>query len=183
MQTSRYGYFRRLVHAAIALLGLGLLGVGMLFYFFGFQGLQAKLGAETTSMLYMYHKSFGLVVLVLALFVFFMRKRGGVPPYDPPLAMLLRLPSKLIHWLMILALIVMPILGLIGTIAGGHPVSFFDWSLPQLVSENKALSEQFFHYHMLVGWVLLGLVAIHLAAAYLHGAIAHDKVNSRMGLF
>jgi cytochrome b561 len=96
--------------------------------------------------------------------------------------MLLRLPSKLIHWLMILALIAMPILGLIGTIAGGYPVAFFDWSLPQLVSENKALSEQFFHYHMVVGWVLLGLVAIHLAGAYVHGSIARDTVNSRMSL-
>jgi cytochrome b561 len=183
MQSSRYGYFRRLVHAAVALIGLGLLGVGVLFYFFGHDGLQAKFGADTTKMLYTYHKSLGLVAFVLMLMVFSMRRRNGVPPYDPPLAVLLRFPSKLVHWLIILAMLVMPILGLLGTVAGGHPVQFFDWSLPNVVAENKALSEQFFHYHSLVGWVLLGLVGIHLAGAYLHGPIAHDKVNSRMSLF
>jgi cytochrome b561 len=183
MQISRYGYFRRLVHLALALVGLGLLSVGMLFYFFGHDGLQAKFGADTTAMLYQYHKSFGLVALVLALMVFSMRRRSGVPPYDPPLALMLRFPSKLVHWLIILAMIVMPILGLIGTVTGGHPVTFFQWNLPAFMAENKGLSEQFFHYHALVGWVLLGLVGIHLGGVYVHAAIAHDNVNGRMGLF
>lgn len=183
MQTNRYGYFRRLVHAAVALIGLGLLGVGLLFYFFGHDGLQAKFGADTTKMLYTYHKSLGLVAFVLMLMVFSMRRRHGVPPYEPPLAVLLRFPSKLVHWLLILAMLVMPVLGLLGTIMGGYPVQFFDWSLPNLMVQNKALSEQFFHYHSLVGWVLLGLVGIHLVGAYVHGAIARDNVNSRMSLF
>ena len=182
MQISQYGYFRRLVHAAVALIGLGLLAMGMLFYFVGFDGLQASLGADTTKMLYMYHKSFGLVMFVLILLVLYMRKHNGVPPYDPPLPLLLRLPSKLVHWLIILGLIAMPILGILGTAAGGHPLQFFDWTLPSVMAQDKALSEQFFHYHSLVGWVVLGLVAIHLAAAYLHGAIARDSVNSRMSL-
>ena len=182
MQISQYGYFRRLVHAAVAVIGLGLLAMGILFYFVGFEELQATLGADTTKMLYMYHKSFGLVMLALILLVLYMRSHSGVPAYDPPLPLLLRLPSKLIHWLLILGLIAMPILGILGTAAGGHPLQFFDWTLPSVMAEDKALSEQFFHYHGLVGWVLLGLVGVHLAAAYMHGAIARDNINTRMSL-
>jgi cytochrome b561 len=182
MQTSRYGYFRRLVHWALALVGLCLLGVGLLFYFFGHDGLVAKFGADTTGQLYMYHKSFGLIALILALMVYSMRRRSGVPPYDPPLPILLRFPSKLVQWLIILLMIVMPILGLVGTLLGGHPVEFFQWSFTNTIYQSKGLSEQFFHYHQVVGWVLLGLVLIHLFGAYVHGAIARDSVNSRMGL-
>lgn len=183
MQTNRYGFLRRLVHWALALVTLGLLAVGILFYFFSFDALQAKFGADTTSSLYLYHKSFGIVALILALLVLYLRSHGGVPAYDPPLALLLRWPSKLVHWLIILALVAQPVVGLVGTILGGHPVQFFGWTLPKLLSENKALSDQVFGYHAFLGWTLLVLVLIHLGGAYVHGAIARDNVNSRMGLF
>lgn len=182
MQTTRYGYFRRLVHWAAALSVLGLLTVGMLFSFYSFEELQGKFGEANTAMLFQYHKSFGILVLIFGLLLLFMRRRG-VPAYDPPLALLLRWPSRLVHWLLILSMIAMPILGWLATATGGFPVEFFDWTLPSLIPENKELSKQLFMYHGLVGWVLLCLVGIHLGAVIMHKHIAHDNINSRMSLF
>ena len=99
MQTNRYGFLRRILHWVGALSVLGLLAVGMLFFFFGVEGTQKLFGPD----LLKYHKSFGVVVLIVGVLVLFMRRSSGIPPYDPPLTFLLRWPSKLVHWLMILA--------------------------------------------------------------------------------
>ncbi len=182
MQTTRYGFLRRILHWVVALSALGLLAVGMLFFFLDVDGTQKWLGADTTNMLLKYHKSFGIVVLIAAVLIFFMRKNSGVPAYDPPLTFLLRWPSKLVHWLMILGLIAMPILGWLGTAAAGHPVQFFDWTLPGIIGKNEAWAKTLFHYHSQVGLALLALVAIHLLGVFVHGKVAHDTINSRMSL-
>jgi len=182
MQTNRYGFIRRILHWVVALSGLGLLAVGMLFYFLDIEGTQKLLGTDTTTMLLKYHKSFGIVVLFAALLIFFLRKSSGVPAYEPQLTFLLRWPSKLVHWLMIIGLIAMPILGWLATAAAGKPVQFFDWTLPGIIGENKQLAATLFHYHSQVGLVLLALVGIHLLGVFVHGKVAHDNINSRMSL-
>ncbi len=182
MQTNRYGFLRRILHWVVALSTLGLLAVGMLFFFFDVEGTQKLFGADTTNLLLKYHKSFGIVVLIGAVLMFFMRRNSGVPVYDPPLTLLLRWPSKLVHWLTILALIAIPILGWLGTAASGHAVQFFDWTLPGIIGKNEALAKILFQYHLLVAWVLMGLVGVHLLGAFVHGKIAHDNINSRMSL-
>lgn len=182
MQTNRYGFLRRILHWVVALSGLGLLAVGMLFYFLDVEGTQKLLGADTTHMLLKYHKSFGIVVLIAAVLIFNMRRSSGVPAYDPPLTFLLRWPSKLVHWLMILGLIAMPILGWLATAAAGKPVQFFDWTLPGIIGQNTQWAKTLFHYHSQVGLVLLALVGLHVLGAFVHGKVAHDNINSRMSL-
>jgi len=178
MQTNRYGFLRRILHWVMALSVLGLLAVGMLFFFFGVEGTQKLFGPDVLK----YHKSFGVVVLIAAVLVLFMRRSSGIPPYDPPLTFLLRWPSKLVHWLMILALIAMPILGWLGTAAAGHEVQFFNWTLPGIIGKNDVWAKNLFQYHLLVGWVLMGLVGVHLLGAFVHAKVAHDNINSRMSL-
>jgi len=178
MQTNRYGFLRRILHWVGALSVLGLLAVGMLFFFFGVEGTQKLFGPDVLK----YHKSFGVGVLIVGVLVLFMRRSSGIPPYDPPLTFLLRWPSKLVHWLMILALIAMPILGWLGTAAAGHEVQFFNWTLPGIIGKNDVWAKNLFQYHLLVGWVLMGLVGVHLLGAFVHAKVAHDNINSRMSL-
>lgn len=180
--TSRYGFLRRILHWGLALSGLGLLAVGMLFYFLDVEGTQKLFGTETTNMLLKYHKSFGIVALTSAILILWMRRRSGVPPYDPPMMFLLRFPAKLVQWLMIIGFIAMPILGWLGTAAAGYPITFFDWTLPGIIGEDKTLAATMFKWHGQVGLALLAVVAVHLLGAFVHGAVAHDNVNSRMSL-
>jgi cytochrome b561 len=182
MQSTRYDFIRRILHLIVAISGLGLLAVGMLFYFLDVEGTQKLFGADTTNMLLKYHKSFGIVVLISAIIIFRSRRRHGVPDYDPPQPLVTRLLSKLVQWVIIVGLIVMPIIGLLATASSGHPIEFFKWTLPGFLVEDKALAAKLFYWHSQVGLVLLGAVVIHLMAAYVHGRIAKDGVNSRMGL-
>ena len=182
MQSTRYGFIRRILHLIVAISGLGLLAVGMLFYFLDVEGTQKLFGADTTSMLLKYHKSFGIVVLISAILILRSRRRQGVPEYNPPQPLLTRLLSKLVQWVLIIGLIVMPIIGWLATAAAGHPIEFFKWTLPGILGEDKALAAKLFYWHGQVGLVLLGAVVLHLAGAYVHGRIAKDGINSRMSL-
>jgi cytochrome b561 len=77
----------------------------------------------------------------------------------------------------------MPVLGWLATASGGFPVQFFNLTLPGLISENKELSKTLFELHALVGWVILGLIVLHVSAAVYHWKIKRDGVMGRMSLF
>lgn len=180
---NRYFFLHRLVHWATAILVLGLLAVGTLFYFMGHDGIEELFGATFTNTLYTYHKAFGIVVLGLALVAIFFRVLLGTPDYNPRLGWLWRLPSRWTHGLIYICIVTMPIVGWLGSNAAGHPVQVFKYTMPTLIGEDKPLAEQIFWLHGLIGWVLLGLVAIHILAALVHSKIVRDNVMERMRLF
>jgi cytochrome b561 len=183
MEILRYTYAQRLLHWLIALLVLGLLVVGSLLGTLGFEGLKDLVGLEMTNQLYGYHKTFGILLLALMILRLAMKRLFRAPAYQPPLTAFERAASSTVHILLYVALILMPILGWLGTAAGGFPVQFFDLTLPGLIAENKELSKTLFNLHAIVGWVILGLVLIHVAAAIYHWRIKRDGVMTRMSLF
>ena len=58
--------------------------------------------------------------------------------------------------------------------------SFGLFQIPALMAPDKALSEQVLWVHGLAAYILLGLVAIHIAAALYHHFIRGDGVLARM---
>lgn len=183
MDTLRYNYAQRLLHWLIALLVFGLLAVGSLLGTLGFEGLKDLVGLEMTNQLYGYHKTFGILLLTLMVLRLALKRLFRSPPYQPPLTGLERTASVTIHSLLYAALILMPVLGWLGTAAGGYPVQFFNLTLPGLIPEDKELSETLFGLHGVVGWVILGLILIHVGAAIYHWRIKRDGVMRRMSLF
>ncbi|MFB1486910.1 MULTISPECIES: cytochrome b [unclassified Thiocapsa] len=183
METLRYNYAQRLLHWLIALLVLGLLAVGALLGNLGFDKLKDLVGLEMTNQLYGYHKTFGILLLALMILRVALKRLFRSPAYQPPLTGLNRAASLTVHTLFYVALILMPILGWLGTAAGGFPVQFFDVTLPGLIAENKELSKTLFQLHGIVGWVILGLILIHVSAAIYHWRIKRDGVMKRMSLF
>ncbi len=183
METLRYNYAQRLLHWLIALLVLGLLAVGSLLGTLGFEGLKDLFGLEMTNQLYGYHKTFGILLLALMLLRLGLKRLLQSPAYQPPLSGLERAASLTVHSLFYVALILMPMLGWLGTAAGGFPVQFFDLTLPGLIPENKELSKTLFELHAIVGWAILCLILIHVSAAVYHWRIKRDGVMKRMSLF
>ena len=106
-----------------------------------------------------------------------------VPDHEPPLNAFERIVSSSVHHLLYLALIIMPLLGWAATASGGFPVEFFHWHLPGLLAEREQLSEQLFMWHGRLGWIILGLVVLHVAGAIFHWKIKRDNVMKRMSLF
>jgi cytochrome b561 len=182
IESNRYALVQRLLHWLIALLVLGVLGVGMTLGFLGFDGVKQTFGDQATNALYTYHKTFGILVLVLMLARLGFRLGLGTPPYRQALGGLERAASRTVHGLFYVALLAMPVLGWLATAAGGYPVQFFGWTLPGLIGKDKALSETLFWFHGLVGWVLLVLIVVHLGGAMWHWLIKRDGVMERMSL-
>lgn len=180
---NRYIFPHRLVHWAIAVLVLGLLAVGTVFYFVHHDGLVKLIGESATNTLYTYHKAFGIVVLGLALVNVFFRVLFGSPDYNPPLVWLLRIPSRWTHILLYCGIVAMPIIGWLGSNAAGHEVHVFKYVLPTLLSQDKLLAENLFWLHGVIGFALMALVALHIVAAFFHAKIARDNVDERMRLF
>ncbi len=178
----RYSLIHRLLHWAIALIVLGMLSVGMIFMFLEFEGTVATFGQATTDLLYTYHKSFGIVVLILMLVRLAVRLANGKPEYRPPIEGWERAVSAAVHASLYALLILQPILGWAATAAGGFPVQFFAWNLPGFLAKDEALSETLYEVHGVVGWLILILVGVHVAGALRHWMVKRDQVMARMAL-
>jgi cytochrome b561 len=62
-------------------------------------------------------------------------------------------------------------------------VQFFDMRLPGLIGKDKALGEALFQLHSMIGWLILGLIVVHVAGALRHKLVKRDGVMARMSLF
>lgn len=179
----RYAYPHRVLHWGVAFVLVVSLASGLALGFLGFEGAMERFGDTLTNLLYMSHKTFGVIILALMTARIFTRWLFVVPIHEPPLTPFQRILSTSVHHLLYLALIVQPVLGWTATATGGYPVQFFQWNLPGLIGENKALSEQLFLLHGLMGWAILGLVGLHIAGALFHWLVKQDGVMKRMSLF
>jgi cytochrome b561 len=178
----RYTLAQRLLHWLIVILAIMLLGVGLTLGNLGYEGAVAAFGSDTTNLLYTYHKTFGVMLLGLMVLRLVLRLTLGAPPYRQPLATWQSVASKLVHGLFYVVLLAMPVVGWLGTAAGGFPVQFLDWNLPGLIGKDEALSKSLFELHGWLGWVLIGLMLIHVAAALMHWLVQRDGVMERMSL-
>ncbi len=176
----RYAPIQRLLHWAVALLVLGSLSMGMTIGFMGFEGLDARFGLDVTNALYLFHKSFGVLILALMVARLIARLVLGKPAYAVPLPLPMRIASKTVHSLLYALLLTQPVLGWLATASGDFPVQFFGANLPGFIGVDKALSETLFWWHGVVGWAILALVGVHISAACYHWWVRRDGVIQRM---
>lgn len=178
--TGGYNAIQKLLHWTVALLVLGSLGFGFTIWWYGFSGLVDAFGQATTNMIYKYHKTAGVIILGLMIARIAAKARYGKPAYDPPLKPWERSLSALSHHGLYVCLILMPVFGWLGTSAGGFPVEFFDWRLPDPIGKDDGLRDLFFQLHGITGFVTLCLVVMHVGGAMKHAIIDGDNVMNRM---
>ena len=126
------------------------------------------------------HKSIGLCLLPLVLFRLGWRLAHRPPPLPEMPAWQTAL-AKVTHAALYAALIVMPLAGYLGSAWSGYPVRWFGITLPAWAGSDPLLKEAMRTTHAVTSWVLLALVALHLAGA-LHHALRGDGVAARMTL-
>lgn len=135
----------------------------------------------TQNTLFDLHRSFGFLILVLAVIRWANRLAGGTPRAFPVEPAWKRVAAHAVHELLYVLLLVMPILGWVGTSAYGATIRvFWLFDLPALVAKNEALAEQLLPLHATLGLVMGGLVVIHIAAALHHQFVLRDPVLTRM---
>ena len=125
------------------------------------------------------HRSIGIVVAIVVLARLLWRFRHKPNPLPNHLPAWQQRAAKLSHWLLYLAMIAMPLVGIAGTLLSKDGLALFGVTLPRFMSPHQAGSEFFFSLHSVIAWVLVGLIALHVVAAIKH-FINKDGIFQRM---
>jgi cytochrome b561 len=130
--------------------------------------------------LFTWHKSLGMLVLLLALvrIGWKLANRGLPGPVGEPWQ---RKVAAAGHGLLYLLILAQPFSGWLMSSAANYPVTLFGWfQFPALISENHDLHEALEEVHELLFTLMLVVVAVHIAAALYHHFILRDSVLRRM---
>jgi cytochrome b561 len=131
--------------------------------------------------LYDLHRSLGMTILVLALIRLALRIARGAPPPVATLTSFQRTASAVVHRLLYVLIVLMPLVGWAAMSAYGGDWSVFGVFAPQpIMPKSETLSNVFFKLHDLGGFMILGVILVHIGAALMHGFILRDGVLARM---
>lgn len=129
--------------------------------------------------LYNLHKSIGLTLLVIAVLRLGWRLANPVPPLPPERERWEAAAARASHAALYAVIIAQPLSGLVFSLYAEFPTIVWGWTLPD-PGHVEAIKDAFFAVHFYVSWVILALVAVHVAAALRHHLILKDDVLRRM---
>jgi cytochrome b561 len=144
--------------------------------------LMPDIGRDTQPVgLISWHLSIGALIVLLVLARFMWRWKQHPPPAQQMLSPLLNRIARATHWLLYLLLIAFPLMGWANASSRGWPVSLFgELPLPALSSKGSQLGHALGDVHQLFAWVLIAMVALHIAGALYHHFIVKDDTLRRM---
>lgn len=173
-----YGIVTKLLHASIG---------GLIIYlmYLGWTMESMDKSPEKWAM-YAEHKSFGMVVLMLAV-VFYVVKMCSLPMDNPddstPLQLFL---AKIVKTGLLITMSLFPLSGYIMSSAGGHPIKVFDtFEVPLLIEKGSVwfgfeVSKVAHSLHGILLWTTIGLLVLHVGGALYHHFIYKDDTLKRM---
>lgn len=175
--SNRFTPLAMLLHWLMAIMILCIFAVGVYMADLPFSPSRLKL--------YNWHKWAGIMVLTLAVIRIVWRIVKRPPPL--PAAIQDKMPAWQriahhgTHHFLYLLFFVVPLLGWAYSNAEGFPIVLFGViPLPDLLSTDKALAEMIKPLHGLAAFGLIGLSALHIAAALKHQLIDKDGLIERM---
>jgi cytochrome b561 len=170
--SARYGGTAIAIHWVTAALILALFVIG--WRMVGMQLSPAKMEA------YALHKSMGL--LVLGAVVFRLLWRGfRTPPPLPDAPRWQQHAAHATHVLFYVLLFALPWSGWMYNSSAGFPLSFFGFAnVPSLTGADQAAKDTWRAMHGLLGWMLAGLIGIHIVAVLYHQFVQRDSVLQKM---
>ncbi len=170
-RAERYDQTARLLHWVMAALVIGNLAGGLLHE-----------TLEDTINLIPLHKSIGLTVLALTIVRIAWRLTWQPPPYPPAVPQWQIAAAKAVQAVFYGLMLAMPLSGWVMASAGKYPLSWFALvDVPKLVvMKDSALYLASRQGHEVLGWLMAGLVVLHVAAALRHHFILKDRVLERM---
>jgi cytochrome b561 len=135
----------------------------------------------TQDLLYNFHKSLGVLILILMIRRLINRLAVGAPIPDPGIEPWQKAVSSAVHTSLYVLLLAMPVVGYVANSAYGAPTPFFGlFNLPMIVEKNDALATQLFALHRWTGFLVILLVLMHVGAALYHTFVRRDDVLKRM---
>jgi cytochrome b561 len=179
-QADVYSTPHRIIHWATAALIIGLVPVGIYMSSIPYPPNPGANPALKNS-LYEWHKSFGLVVLLLAVARVALKVTQGTPPPVPTLTRFQRIASAATHHLLYVLIFLVPFLGWLATSMCYGPVNLF-WTIPVTLpfSGQESTCSAIYRVHFGTAILMTLLVFVHVGAALMHLFIIKDGVFRRM---
>ncbi len=127
------------------------------------------------------HESAGMLILFLSAVHLLWRSFAPPPPMAGQRQPWEKILAEATHGLLYVVLLIMPLSGYIGSVAGGRPVTFFAiGAFPSLVPADKEIAHLAHLVHEAGQWAVYALVAMHMAVAGFHALVRRDGVIRRM---
>lgn len=138
--------------------------------------------------LFQIHKSFGLSILALSVIRLGWRLGNAAPPLPEAMPGWQVIAARGTHWLFYFLMLATPLVGLaiVSVSPKDIPTVWFGlFAVPHLgfidPGANPAATEhQFIELHEKLSYAILGLLALHIAAAFKHGFVNRDGVLRSM---
>ncbi len=171
--SAHYNATAKVLHWGIAVLVLGLLGLG--FY-------MTDLALSPTKLrLYSWHKWAGVTVFALSIVRLVWRAMHTPPALPAQMSALERFAAHAGHYLLYLLMLAIPLSGwLMSSAKGVQTVWFGVLPLPDLLAKDKAVGDLLQTLHMSLNLVLAAVLLGHVGAALKHHFIDRDEVLIRM---
>lgn len=167
-----YHGFSKLIHWITALIILGLLPVGFYMTLMEF--------SETKLTLYGLHKSFGLIVLILAFVRVFSWLIIRKPSHLDSHATWEKFAAKVAHVVLYVSLFLMPFSGWVMSSAGDFPISFFGIAVPDIIEKNEEIFKLSRQVHEFSSYALICVIGMHVLGALKHHFVDKDTTLRRM---
>lgn len=171
---SRYSRTAMALHWAIALLVICTIPLGL----FGASSESAAAQTATNT-----HKSIGILILALTLVRVGWRLGHKPPPLPDTMKPVLRWIAKATHVLFYVLLLVLPLSGwwMSSAVPERHPFGYGFFDVPFLPVPRGFASAGPAHFvHVNLGFLMIGLVVLHVLAAIKHLLVDDDDVVARM---
>ncbi len=177
VRQTRYTAVAITLHWLLALAIVGMFGVGVYMTDLPVSPLRMKL--------YNWHKWAGITFLVLTVLRLLWRVAHRPPALSA--AAIQAMPAwqtqayHATHYLMYVLFFVVPLIGWAYSSAAGYPIVWFGQiALPDLLVKDEGLADLIKPLHGLSAFALMGLAALHVAAALKHHWVDRDGLLQRM---
>jgi cytochrome b561 len=168
-----FGAGSKALHWVVALLVIGLIGVGLY---------MTRLDPSPVMFqTYALHKSVGIVVLaIMVLRVLWCVSNPRPRALDTHKAWERHLAHG-VHFALYVSLFVMPLSGWLMSSAKGFSVSVFGlFTLPDFIRPDEAMAQMMVTVHEVTAYMLIVLIGLHMAGAVKHHVIDRDGTLLRM---
>lgn len=168
----RYGWIAMIFHWGMALLIIGMLGVGLYMA-------ELPLGMLKFT-LYKWHKQCGMIVLILAAFRLGWRWASVIPRLPTHMTKWQQLAAHGAHYALYFFMFANPLTGWMLSSAAGISVSFFGVVLPDFIMPNEGMHRLLSTVHAGLAYGLIVTLCAHMGAAFYHHFFYKDDILRRM---
>jgi len=126
------------------------------------------------------HKSIGVTLGVLVLIRLWWRLTHKPPALPASMPAWEVTAAKISHTLLYACLVIMPVVGFVGSNFTKYGVKYFGIPIGPFFPENQAVRDALQEVHEITSYVLIAAIVVHILAAFKHLVIDKDRVFERM---